>query len=47
MDTDYRPHTAPFHYITVYDSRHLRVAISKIHQTLQNIIKNGYVTGLN
>ncbi len=37
IDADCRPHTAPFHYITVQDNKHLRIAISKFHQTLQNI----------
>ncbi len=37
IDADCRPHTAPFHYITVHDNKHLRVAISRFHQTLQNI----------
>jgi Pyridoxamine 5''-phosphate oxidase. len=43
IDGDYRPHTAPFNHIAVYDSKHLRVAMSKYHQTLQNIIDNVYV----
>lgn len=43
IDEDYRPHTAPFNHITVLDSRHLRVAISKYHQTLRNIVENVYV----
>jgi hypothetical protein len=43
IDGDYRPHTAPFNHIVVLDPKHLRVAISKYHQTLQNIIDNVYV----
>jgi hypothetical protein len=43
IDADCQPHTAPFHFITVYDSKHLRVAISKLHQTLQNINETGDV----
>jgi flavin reductase (DIM6/NTAB) family NADH-FMN oxidoreductase RutF len=43
IDADCRPHTAPFHYLTVQDNKHLRIAISKFHQTLQNIIQIGDV----
>lgn len=43
IDGDYRPHTAPFNHIAVHDSKHLRVALSKYHQTLQNIVDNVYV----
>ncbi|HBF38197.1 MAG TPA: hypothetical protein DDW50_12855 [Firmicutes bacterium] len=44
IDADCRPHTAPFHFISVHDSKHLRVAISKFHQTWQNINENWDVT---
>ncbi|MGE5582440.1 MAG: pyridoxamine 5'-phosphate oxidase family protein [Bacillota bacterium] len=43
IDKDCRPHTAPFNYLTVYDSKHLRVVISKFHQTYLNIVENVYV----
>jgi hypothetical protein len=43
IDEDYRPHTAPFNHIIVLDSKHLRVAVSRFHQTLRNIIDNVYV----
>ncbi|HBE80541.1 MAG TPA: hypothetical protein DDW65_22560 [Firmicutes bacterium] len=43
IDQDYRPHTAPFNHIIVQDPKHLRVAVSKTHQTLQNIRDNVYV----
>jgi hypothetical protein len=43
IDQDYRPHTAPFNHIIVQDPKHLRVAVSKSHQTLQNIRDNVYV----
>jgi hypothetical protein len=43
IDSEYRPHTAPFNHIAVHDSKHLRVAMSKYHQTLQNIVENVYV----
>jgi hypothetical protein len=43
IDGNYQPHTAPFNHIIVYDAKHLRVAVSKYHQTLQNIMDNVYV----
>ena len=43
IDEDLRPHTAPFNYICVADSRHLRIAISRNHQTYANIVNHGYV----
>lgn len=43
IDEEYRPHTAPFNYVAVRDAKHLRVAVSKSHQTYQNIVENVYV----
>ncbi len=43
LDQDLRPHTAPFNYIVVRDSKNIRIAVSRSHQTYQNILSNGYV----
>lgn len=43
VDRDNRPHTAPFNYLVAYGLKHIRVAISRNHQTYQNIIENGQV----
>ncbi len=40
LDEDLTPHTAPFNYIIATDTKHLRVAISKLQQTYENIINN-------
>lgn len=36
-DKNHHPHTAPFNCIIAQDVKHLRLAISKEHQTYQNI----------
>ena len=36
-DINHRPHTAPFNYVIAQDAKHLRIAISKEHQTYRNI----------
>ena len=43
VDQDLRPHTAPFNYIVALDSKNIRIAISRNHQTYSNIVDNGYV----
>ena len=43
LDQDLHPHTAPFNYIAVRDSKHICLAISKYNQTYANIVLNGYV----
>lgn len=43
IDEEYRPHTAPFHYLVVHDPKHLLLAVDRSHQTYQNIVTNGYV----
>lgn len=43
LDQDLHPHTAPFHYIAVYDSGHLRLAVSKELLTYRHITDNAYV----
>jgi len=43
IDADYHPHTAPFHYMTVVDAKHLLMAISLTTQTYRNIVENNYV----
>ncbi len=43
IDQEQHPHTAPFNHIVVSDPKHLRLAISRNHQTFQNIQTNGNV----
>lgn len=43
LDQNQCPHTAPFNYITASDPKHLRLAISRNHQTFSNIQANGNV----
>lgn len=43
VDRENHPHTAPFNYLVAHDVKHLRVAISRNHQTYHNIMDNGRV----
>ncbi len=43
VDREFCPHTAPFNHIVVKDSKNIRIAISRHHQTYTNIMNNGYV----
>jgi len=43
LDQEQHPHTAPFNHIVVSDSKHLRMAVSRNHQTFLNIQANGNV----
>lgn len=43
LDQEQHPHTAPFSHIVVSDPKHLRLAISRNHQTFLNIQANGNV----
>ena len=44
LDGNYRPHTAPFHYLAIVDPKHLLLAISFKNQTYQNILQNKFVS---
>ncbi len=43
IDQEFHPHTAPFNFVVVRDPKNIRIAISRDHQTYQNIVNNGYV----
>lgn len=43
VDQEFHPHTAPFNFVVVRDSKNIRIAISRNHQTYQNILNNGCV----
>jgi flavin reductase (DIM6/NTAB) family NADH-FMN oxidoreductase RutF len=43
VDQDNHPHTAPFNYLVAHGLKHLRVAVSRNHQTYRNIMENGKV----
>lgn len=43
IDQEQRPHTAPFNHILATDSKHLRLAVSRNHQTFLNVQANGNV----
>jgi len=43
LDENNCPHTAPFYYLVASDPKHLRVAISRNHQTFHNITVNSNV----
>lgn len=42
-DTEHHPNTAPYNCIVAPDTKHLRIAICKDHQTYANIIENGNI----
>lgn len=43
IDNDLHPHTAPFYYISIVDPWRIRIAVSRNHQTYDNILSNQYL----